>query len=77
MEARRLVRDTVEWTGELKGLNGGNDGSYNMKIGDHSTLRRVYFADGVAVPNRDTEITVSGKCIDNDLRNAVIVDAAK
>ena len=68
-----LVRDTVEWTGEFKGLNGGNDGSYNIKIGDSSTLRRVYFADSFFVPERETVVTVSGKCIDNDLRDAVIV----
>ena len=73
MSTAYLVKDTVEWTGEFKGLNGGNDGSYNIKIGDNSTLRRIYFADGVTIPARDTEITVSGKCIDNDLRNAIII----
>lgn len=74
MQPAFLVKDTVEWTGEFKGLNGGNDGSYNIKIGDSSTLRRIYFADGVPIPERDTEITVSGRCIDNDLCNAIIIN---
>lgn len=67
-----LVKDTVELTGEIRGLNGGNDGSYNMKIGDNITLMRIYFADNTN-PDYGEVITVSGKEIDGSLFDAVIV----
>ena len=72
-----LVSDTVEWTGEFRGINGGNDGSYNIKFENSSSLGRVYFADGVEIPDYGVKVTITGKSVNGSLYEATIVDVVE
>lgn len=68
MPAAYLVKETIEVTGILKGVNNSYAPAFNIQIGESSVLKLIYFADSVDTDALEfgQEIRFSAKAINKN-----------
>lgn len=71
-----LVKDTVEWNCKTRGPSMNNDYDWIVEFEGSNILHHVYFSDSVDITTLGLamELKLSGKQIDGDLYNAIIIE---
>ena len=71
-----LVKDTVEWNCKTRGPSMNDDYVWIVEFENSNILHYVYFSDSVDITTLGLamELKLSGKQIDNDLHEAIIIE---
>lgn len=71
-----LVKDTVEWNCKTRGPSMNDDYDWIVEFEGSNVLHHVHFSDSVDITSLGLamELKLSGKQIDNDLYNAIIIE---
>ena len=76
MQNAYLVKDTVEWNCKTRGPSMNDDYDWIVEFENSNILHHVYFSDSVDITTLGLamELKLSGKQIDNDLHEAIIIE---
>lgn len=71
-----LVKDTVEWNCKTRGPSMNDDYDWIVEFENSNILHHVYFSDSVDITTLGLamELKLSGKQIDNNLHDAIIIE---
>lgn len=71
-----ITQDYYETVGQLHSKNNSYEGAWNIRIGDSSYLKLIYFADEVDLSKYDIskEITFKSKIVDGKYIDATIIE---